>query len=304
MQVPASVRVEAIPTSPDLATSATSLLAKRAREQYAMPVTLTDEQAKNWASTLRTMANTLDPPATTPTPAPIPPATNYPNFQLIYDEQFTKDCPEGQFLTTYGDRFFVYPNGWKDTSKKGNYNPGIISVNAGVMNMRMRTINGVPQVSAPEPKINGSTADRNQLYGRYEARFRADATDGYKLAWLLWPKSGVWPRDGEIDFPEGDLVSSIGAFMHRQNGTSGGDQDGYKSAAKFPDWHTAVIEWKHNSCSFILDGTVIGHSTSRVPNTPMHWVLQCETELNSTYPAASAVANVQVDYVRIWKYIP
>jgi hypothetical protein len=121
-----------------------------------MPVTLTDEQAKNWASTLRTMANTLDPPAATPTPAPIPPATNYPNFQLIYDEQFTKDCPEGQFLTTYGDRFFVYPNGWKDTSKKGNYNPGIISVNAGVMNMRMRTINGVPQVSAPEPKINGS----------------------------------------------------------------------------------------------------------------------------------------------------
>jgi hypothetical protein len=27
-------------------------------------------------------------------------------------------------------------------------------------------------------------------------------------------------------------------------------------------------------------------------------------ELNSTYPAASAVANVQVDYVRVWKYIP
>jgi beta-glucanase (GH16 family) len=124
----------------------------------------------------------------------------------------------------------------------------------GIMNMRMHTINGVPQVAAPEPKINGSTADRNQLYGRYEARFRADAVDGYKLAWLLWPKSGVWPRDGEIDFPEGDLQGSIGAFMHRQNGSSGGDQDGYKTSAKFPDWHTAVIEWKPNSCKFILDG--------------------------------------------------
>jgi Glycosyl hydrolases family 16 len=176
-------------------------------------------------------------------------------------------------------------------------------VKDGIANMRMRTINGRPRVCAPEPKINGPSADRNQHYGRYEARFRADATDGYKLAWLLWPKSGVWPRDGEIDFPEGDLQGSIGAFMHRQNGTSGGDQDAYRTTAMFPDWHTAVIEWKPNSCKFILDGTTIGHSTSRVPNTPMHWVLQSQTELNSTYPAASAVANVQVDYVRVWKYV-
>ena len=41
--------------------------------------------------------------------------------------------------------------------------------------------------------------------------------DGYKVAWLLWPKSGVWPRDGEIDFPEADLIGTISAFMHRQN---------------------------------------------------------------------------------------
>jgi len=275
-----------------------------------MTVSLTDEQAKNWAATHRTMANTLDPPvgstpATTPLPPPIPPATTYPGFSSapIFEEYFDKDCVEGQFLSAYGDRFFVYPNGWRDTSKKGNYNPGVISVSGGIMTMGMRTINGVPQVCAPEPKINGATADRNQLYGRYEARFRADATDGYKLAWLLWPKSGVWPRDGEIDFPEGDLQGTIGAFMHRQNGTSGGDQDPYHSSARFPDWHTAVIEWKPNSCKFILDGAVVGHSTSRVPNTPMHWVLQSETELNSTYPAANAIANVQIDYVRVHKYV-
>jgi hypothetical protein len=66
----------------------------------------------------------------------------------------------------------------------------------------MRIINGRPRVCAPAPKINGPSADRrNQLYGRYEARFRADATDGYKLAWFLWPKSDVWPRDGEIELP-------------------------------------------------------------------------------------------------------
>jgi hypothetical protein len=78
-------------------------------------------------------------------------------------------------------------------------------------------------------------------------------------------KSGVWPRDGEIDFSEGDLQGSIGAFMHRQNGTSGGDQDGYRTSARFTDWHTAVVEWKPNFCRFILDGTIVGTSTSRVP---------------------------------------
>jgi hypothetical protein len=47
-----------------------------------MTVSLTDEQARNWAATLRTMANTLDPPvATTPEPTPIPtpvPSTTLP----------------------------------------------------------------------------------------------------------------------------------------------------------------------------------------------------------------------------------
>ena len=75
-------------------------------------------------------------------------------------------------------------------------------MNNGVAKIRMPTRDGRPRVCAPEPKINRATADRNQLFGRYEVRFRADATDGYKLAWRLWPKSGVWPRDGEIDSPK------------------------------------------------------------------------------------------------------
>jgi hypothetical protein len=66
-------------------------------------------------------------------------------------------------------------------------------VNNGVANIRMRTRDGRPRVCAPEPKINGATADRNQLFGRYEVRFRADATDGYKLAWLLWRSPACGP---------------------------------------------------------------------------------------------------------------
>jgi hypothetical protein len=50
-----------------------------------------------------------------------------------------------------------------------------------------------------------------------------------------------------VDFPEGDLQGVMKAFMHRQNGTSGSDRDGYTTTARLPNWHTAVIDprWQH-----------------------------------------------------------
>jgi hypothetical protein len=135
-------------------------------------------------------------------PTPIPPATNYPNFQLIFDEQFTKDCAEGQALPVYGDRFFFYPATWDDTSNKGLYDPGTFSVSNGIANIRMRTRDGRPRVCAPERKINGATADRNQLYGRYEVRFRADSVDGYKTAFLLWPSQACGPETARSISPK------------------------------------------------------------------------------------------------------
>jgi beta-glucanase (GH16 family) len=110
------------------------------------------------------------------------------------------------------------------------------------------------------------------------------------------------PRDGEIDFPEADLIGTVSAFMHRQNGTSASDQDHFGSTTTLKDWHTSALEWKPYSCEFFVDGKSIGKSTSRVPNTPMRFVCQNETELNSTFRAKTAVANVQIDYFKAWKY--
>ncbi len=171
-----------------------------------------------------------------------------------------------------------------------------------MMNMRLHTTpDGKHHVAAPEPILAGGT--KNQLYGRYEVRFRADAVAGYKTAWLLWPKSEVWPRDGEIDFPEGDLTGTMNAFMHRQGGTSGGDQDHFGSSARYPDWHTATMEWLPTRVNFFIDGVSIGSSTSRIPNTPMRWVLQTETILGGTVPNNTS-GNVQIDRVSVWKYVP
>jgi beta-glucanase (GH16 family) len=92
--------------------------------------------------------------------------------------------------------------------------------------------------------------------------------------------------------------------MHRQGGTSGSDQDAYPTGARFTSWHTAVVEWAPSSVKFYLDGKLIGTSTSRVPNTPMRWVIQTETNVSSTPPPQDAAGHVQIDWVAIWSYAP
>lgn len=251
-------------------------------------------------------------PAPKPAPAPPPPpppssgvgmpTTNLPGWTLIFNDDFTTNVPLGSFPHAVSGKWGAYPEPWRDTSRNGLYAPErTVSFRDSMMDIWLRTESGVHLVAAPVPRLPGGN---DQLYGRYAVRFRADPIDGYKTAWLLWPQSNVWPRDGEIDFPEGELDGTISAFMHRQNGSSGGDQDAFSTGATYRDWHTAVIEWTPSSVTFILDGRVIGRSTNRIPNTPMHWVLQTETSLSATPPAPSVQGHVQIDWVAVWRYTP
>jgi len=236
------------------------------------------------------------------------PVGNVAGWRQIFVDDFTNDVALGSFPSAVADRWFAYPSSWHDTSGNGKYYPEkVISQHDGLMDLYIHTENGVHLVSAPVPKLkNGSHSyGAGLLGGRYVIRFKADPLACYKTAWLLWPDSDTWPRDGEIDFPEGSLDKTIKAYMHRQNGTSGGDQDAYSTNATYPSWHTAVTEWQpeKNDLKFYLDGALVGHSTSRVPNTPMHWVIQTETSLSSgCVPADSTAGHVLIDWVAV--YVP
>jgi hypothetical protein len=227
-------------------------------------------------------------------------------WKYIFGDDFNVDAAEGSFLSKYRN-WGAYDTGWPDTSRKGMYDTNILSVSNNTLNMRLHTgADGKPRASVPFPLINGRNAPdaTNQLYGRYEVRFRADQVPGYKTAFLLWPKSEVWPRDGEIDFPEGDLTGDIWGFMHRQGATSGGDQDWFSTGESHGVWHTAVTEWSPNAVRFYLNGRLVGTSTTRIPNTPMHWVLQTETTLGNSPVPPTASGYVQFDYVKVWSYSP
>jgi hypothetical protein len=54
--------------------------------------------------------------------------------------------------------------------------------------------------------------------------------------------------------------------------------------------------------SFYLDGNLIGRSTSNIPATPMHWVLQTGTSFSEPTPSNTTAGHVQIDWVAA--YLP
>jgi hypothetical protein len=264
--------------------------------------------------------------SSTPDPSGQPmPIGDIPGWHQVFADNFAGDnVPVGSFsgcswpnnapitqinctgLAPYPNveaNWFAYPDGWPDTTHNGTYYPSkVISIQNGVMNLNLHTetINGTTyhMVSAPVPKIPGGSGSEGGLqYGRYAVRFRADSLHGYKTAWLLWPDSGLWPVDGEIDFPEGSLDGTMSGFMHWMNALSGSEQDAYPTAVSYNSWHTAVLEWTPSYCRFTLDGNVIGTSYGLIPATPMHWVLQTETATDGSVPANATAGNVQIAWV-------
>jgi hypothetical protein len=257
--------------------------------------------------------------ASDPSGAPMP-VGNLPGWNQVYTDDFNTSVPVGGFSgctpraslmtsnctglpASVQSQLFAYPDGWPDTSKHGTYEPSqVLSIHDGMLDYDMHSADGMHMVSAVEPKIPGGAGGNGLQYGAYAVRFRADTSPGYKTAFLLWPDSETWPQDGEIDFPEGNLEGTIGAHMHQLGATTGSQQNSYFTNATYGAWHTAVIEWTQNECRFILDGRVIGTSTSQIPNTPMHWVLQAETALDGVIPADDVTDHVDIDWIAA--YVP
>jgi hypothetical protein len=259
------------------------------------------------SSTLSPTASpTVTPTATngsSPSGQPMP-VGDLPGWHQLFTEDFITNAPIGGFAAAYGSRWSLYLDGWPDTSGQNGTNSGyypskVLSVGNGVLNEFLHVENGTHMAAALLPKLPGNTSGgQGQLYGKYTVRFKADSLHDFKTAWLLWPDSDAWPRHGEIDFPEGGLDSTISAFLHHQNATSGSDQDAFNTDTTYTSWHTATTEWSPTATRFILDDRLIGTSTTRIPNTSMHYVLQTESCLGCTYNNLDG--NLQIDWVVVY----
>lgn len=221
----------------------------------------------------------------------------------------------GVFPAPYASDLWAFPLGWQDdnailNADDSQYDPqSTLSVSGSVLRQHMSVIAGSARSTVVGVYPSPGTG---RLYGRFSVCFRvATAFHGWKTAWLLWPDSEVWPRDGEIDWPEGSLATGgeMDAFLHHQGAVSGGDQTGFSSGVQYTStglgsgWHVATTEWAADYCRFILDNVTIGTSYERVPNTPMGWRLMTVvqyTNFPTDQPTALEQGNVDIDWVAIW----
>ena len=245
-----------------------------------------------------------------------PPIGDLPGWRVIFLDDFAEAIDLGVWSGCllepmicsglphpYRVRWWAFLEGWNDNAS-GIYSPSrTLSIRGGVLDIYLHSEGGVPLTAAPVPLIHERTGPLGQLYGRYAVRFRADSLHGYKIAWLLWPDSETWPRDGEIDFPEGNLDMYIEAYLHHQDAAAASDQTGFFTGVRISgEWHTAVIEWEPDMVRFLLDGKLVGSVMERIPDTPMHWVLEATTTLDGYEPADDAEGHVQIDWVAVWEF--
>ena len=213
-----------------------------------------------------------DPPSGEP-----PPVGDRAGWRQVFLDDFTTNVPLGQFPESPAtvNRWWAYPSNWHDTSGNGTYDAhSTVSITAGLLNIHLHTD---PTPAAPWwprwfPKPSGGSPDsnyRDQRYGRYAIRFRADPLPRYKVASLLWPASKNLLADGEIDFPEGLLDNSHprirpsherelrgrpGPLCHQRPGSVAG-------TPRSPSGPTT-------ECASTSTARLIGETTDRVPNNP------------------------------------
>lgn len=230
--------------------------------------------------------------ASSPSGQPMP-VGNLTGWRQVFGEDFTSNVALGSWPGAYASKFgdYTYP-GSHDTNGGAEWNTvKDVSVSGGTADYWLHSENG----QAYSPAILPKTA--TQTYGRYQVRFKVDpGMTGWKSAWLLWPDDDVWPAHGEIDWPEGSLTGTMEGFMHYADPNGG--QDWAPSNVAFASgWHTATTEWLPGSVKYYLDGTLVGTFTTKIPNLPMHWVLQSESGSSST-PSGSG--HIKIDWLTIY----
>ena len=235
------------------------------------------------------------------------PVNNLPGWTHIFADDFTRDAALGSwanpsdpnrvvYVGAGGQQWLTYPQTYTDTYQHRPYRPDqVLSVSNGALDFYLHNVDGKPAGANPSPVLPSGTV--YQTYGRYSARLKVDTPtlSEYHIAFLLWPKSELWPTDGEEDFPEGALSSTSHAYAHYARSTGG--QNGVDTGVAFTDWHVYTLEWLPGHARFYLDDDLVLDSTKFVPAKPMRWQLQTETDGNGKNSG-----HLLVDWVSIWSY--
>jgi hypothetical protein len=136
-----------------------------------------------------------------------------------------------------------------------------------------------------------------QQYGRWEVRTAGSGDNEYHLVSILWPDSGNWPCDGEINYAETTGDWNLIKFFHHYS-----CDNRQVSAAKTLDvsqFHNYAVDWSPKGTVGYVDGVKWFETTdpAHQPPGPMHQTLQLDWFPDST---PDGPGEMRVDWVRVY----
>jgi hypothetical protein len=218
-------------------------------------------------------------PGDGPSGIPVPPVKA--GWKRVGFSHFDDDIPFGQWNGDPEGCMMGRATGI-DTSKRGKYSLAEISQHDGVLDSRMRVVNGqhvmgCPMNKAPNPSNNSGTAPKS-LRTSWAMKITNPAAD-FKIAHMTAKYGKV--RAQEIDWPENRLDDDAvaAAWLHLLDGGSGKH---FKTKASLYDWHLYTTEFVSGKHVLVeLDGIVIGSNMnpSLIGKEPVHHIVQNETAI-------------------------
>lgn len=170
----------------------------------------------------------------------------------------------------------------------------------GVRSPHQVSVDGSKMVMTGTP--NGTTAGMSakfarQKYGRWEVRAAGSGDNEYHMVSILWPDSGNWPCDGEINYAEttGDwnVIESFQLYSCSNSQTSA------RKALDVSRFHNYAVDWSATGVVGYVDGVKWFEDTDPAHQPPgsMHQTLQLDWFPDAT---ADGAGEMRVDWLRVY----
>jgi hypothetical protein len=170
----------------------------------------------------------------------------------------------------------------------------------GIRSPQQAAVNGSTMVITGTP--DGTTAGMSakfarQKYGRWEIRAAGSGDNEYRLVSLLWPDSGNWPCEGEIDYAETTGDWNLIKFFHHYGCTN--SQTSGSMVLDISQFHNYAVDWSPNGMVGYIDGVKWFEDTdpAHQPPASMHQTLQLDWFPDGT---PDGPGEMRVDWVRVY----
>jgi hypothetical protein len=185
---------------------------------------------------------------------------------------------------------------WKVYDSVGHAGNGLRRPSRITVDGAKATISGTAQ-----GKTGGMSAKfERRKYGRWETRMKvSDRDPQYHPVLLLWPDSGNWPCDGEIDYAEGTADTTGMSFFHHYSCSN--SQTRAHKTIDSTQWHNYAVEWTSTAVVGYVDGVEWFRDSdpSHQPPGSMHQTVQLDW-----FPASrnttTKPTTMDVDWVRVY----